>query len=55
MKTYKYATDATMGTIEADSLCHAMSLVRPTTEQLADGGWAWVEDPETLGRLDTRN
>jgi hypothetical protein len=51
---YRYATDATMGTIEAESLESAMDQVRPTEAQIADGGWAWVEAPDGE-RLDTRD
>ena len=42
-QTYRYCTDATAGSIEAESLQDALDMVGPTPAQLADGAFAWVE------------
>jgi len=53
MKTnYKYATDAEIGTVQADSLQTAYDALRSTItdEMIEDGATLWVED-ETGNRL----
>jgi len=47
MKTsYKYATDAEIGTVQADSLQTAYDALRSkiTDEMIEDGATLWVED-----------
>lgn len=54
MKTYDYKTDAESGEVEADSLIEAVEKMRSearlTPRAIADGGWGWVEDPDTGAR-----
>ena len=51
MKTYRYCTDTDSGTIEAESIVDALAQIAPTEEQIENGGFAWVENPETMERL----
>jgi hypothetical protein len=51
VKTYDYCTDAESGEVEADSLQEALDEVKPTAREIADGAFAWVEDPDTGERL----
>lgn len=51
MKTYNYCTDSESGEVEADSLQEALEQVQPKPAQIADGAFAWVEDPDTGERL----
>lgn len=46
MNTYRYATDAEIGTIESTSLDAAYDTLRAdvTDDQIADGATLWVED-----------
>ena len=54
MKIYSYKTDAVSGEVEATSLQAALEEViedeQINEDMLADGAWAWVEDPDTEER-----
>lgn len=55
MKTYLYKTDGEMGEVEAESLSEALDEAcregHVTERAIADGGWCWVEDPDTGERM----
>ena len=57
---YVWRTDAVSGRVVAASLDHAVELLVaerewPTSAQVADGGWGWVEAPDgervTIGQV----
>ena len=55
MKTYNYKTDGESGSVEARTLQAALRAViceaGVSRAAVADGAWAWVEDPRTGERI----